>query len=512
MPRRRHLRGLAVLAVVGLLAGCWLSPAPEPTPSPTTTPSPAETVDADLPKELVPFYTQAVAWTECGEFECATFEVPLDYDDPAAASITLAMKRLPASGRGERLGSLVINPGGPGVAAMPYVDAASSIFTADVRAAYDIVGLDPRGVGESAPIECVDDQRIDELRAAVYPETPEGLAALRADIAEFAAACAENSAEVLGHVDTVSAARDLDVLRALLGQERLDYLGFSYGTLLGATYAGLFEERTGRLVLDGGLDPALSLGEVAAGQAEGFEGALRAYAEDCLPSRGCPLSGSVDDAMSQIDRFLELLVGTPLPTGSDRELTQSLAVDGILYTLYDDALWPVLTEALTAAMRQDDGSVLLYLADFSIEREADGTYASNLWAAFQAITCVDHPVDATLEDMDAEAARLADVAPTLGPFFAYSELGCEGWPVDPVGEPGPVSAPGAAPILVIGTTGDPATPYAWSQALAEQLTTSALLTYDGEGHTAYMRSNTCITDAVDGFLTTGELPEDGLVC
>lgn len=512
MPlRRRPLVALIGLAVVLLVAVAFLvrTPTADPTGTPTTS-----AAEADVPEDLEDFYEQSVTWTDCGGgAECARIEVPMDYADPTGERVELALKRLGAGTPGERLGSLLINPGGPGGSGTTLVDSASFVLSADLMDAYDVVGFDPRGVGDSTPITCVSDAELDALRAAVYDtSTPEGRDALRTDMIRLADACGANTGPLLGYVDTVSAARDMDIIRSVLGDERLTYLGYSYGTALGAAYADLFPTRVGRLVLDGGLDPTLDYAALGLGQAAGFEAALRSYAEDCLAGGDCPLTGSVDEAVGQVQRFFDLLAGSPLPTSSDRELTQSLAVSGVLLTLYDDQYWPILSEALRAAMTNRDGSQLLFLADLVADRQADGTYASNSTVALTAINCLDLPVNADPAAMDAEAEKLIAASPTFGRFFAYGEIACDVWPVDAVGVRGPLAAEGAAPILVIGTTGDPATPYAWSVALAEQLESGLLLTFDGEGHTAYGRSNDCVTDAVDGYLIDGAVPEDGLVC
>lgn len=502
---------MAALLIVTSSCSWWTQREPGGTVSPS--PTPAETVGG-VAKDLYAFYSQSVRWSACdGGFECATVEVPMDYADPSGGRIALAVKRLQATDPSQRIGSLLINPGGPGGSGVSLVESASYIFTPGVMAAYDVVGFDPRGVGGSTPVECVSAAELDELRAVVYDTTTqEGRDALRADMQRLGTACEEKTGEVLGFVDTVSAARDMDVLRAVLGDSELHYLGFSYGTALGAMYADLFPERVGRLVLDGAVDPALDFAELGYGQAAGFEAALRAYAADCLAGTSCPLTGSVDDAVFQVQRFFELVVGSPLPTSSGRDLTQPLAVSGVLLTLYDNQYWPILSEALRAALEDRDGSQLLYLADLVADREADGTYSSNSTVAFTAINCLDFPVNADPEFMDAEAARLREISPTFGQFLAYGEIACDVWPVDATGVREPLHAEGAAPILVVGTTGDPATPYAWAEAMADQLESARLLTFDGEGHTAYGRSNACIADAVDGYLLYGKVPAEGLVC
>lgn len=483
----------------------------------TLEPVPIESVaeDADeVRKDLSRYYEQEVAWSDCDEgFQCATVQVPMDYENPDAAQVTLALKRLPAGDPSTRLGSLLINPGGPGVSGISLVESADESFGQPVLASYDVVGFDPRGVGESTPIECLEDGEIDELRSKVYDfDSEDAFEEFREDMRELGEACEARTGALLQYVDTASAARDMDVLRAVLGDQRLNYLGYSYGTQLGATYAELFPGRVGRMVLDGAVDPTLSPSEQRYDQAAGFEAALRAYAEDCLAGEGCPLQGSVDEAVGEVQRFLELLEGSPLPTSSERELTQSLAVSGILITLYDDRFWPVLTQALDDALGAGDGSRLLFLADLLADREANGTYSSNTIVAIRAINCLDQRVPAERATMDAEAERLIEISPTFGPFLAYGDLNCDEWPVDVADGVGPIDAEGAAPILVIGTTRDPATPYEWAESLVEQLESAQLLTYDAQGHTAYGRANDCLEDAVDRYLLMGELPEEGLVC
>ena len=514
MPVKRSGLVALTLAMVLLLAGC---PAPSGV-DPTEEPTDGASVVADVPKALAPFYKQDVEWTSCGQgAECASVEVPLDYADPGGDRITLAMKRLPSSGSSP-IGSLLLNPGGPGGSGIGFLDDAvlaspDPVISREVLAAYDLVGFDPRGVGESTPVQCISDAELDELRAKVYDsETEAGLQAWRDDAAEFAQACGERSGRLLGFVDTVSAARDMDVLRAVLGDEALHYLGYSYGTLLGATYADLFPERVGRLVLDGALDPSLGYAELGYGQAAGFEAALRAYVADCLAGRGCPLRGSVDEAVAQFQTFLGLLAGSPLPTASGRELTQSLALSGFLVTLYDDRYWSIGTQALSQAINDGDGSTLLFLADIVADRNERGRYETNSFVAFHAVNCLDAPVDASQAAMDAAADRLEELSPTFGEFFAYGEVLCDAWPAPATGDPRELRAAGSDPILVIGTTGDPATPHEWSIALAGQLESARLITFEGEGHTAYGRSNDCVEDAVDDYLIDGVLPADGLTC
>jgi pimeloyl-ACP methyl ester carboxylesterase len=303
----------------------------------------------------------------------------------------------------------------------------------------------------------------------------------------------------------------MDVLRAALGSQRLDYLGKSYGTLLGATYAGLFPSRVGRFVLDGALDPASSFADVSRVQARGMETSLRAYAAGCASRRGCPLSHDTDAAVAQVRGVLAAAHTSPLPTRSRRPLTGPLATSGVLTPLYDDASWPRLDDALAAAL-QGDGSGLLQLADAYADRRSDGTYGSNLLEAFTAVNCLDYPVDDSVPAMRAEEAELEEASPTFGRSLAFGEVQCGVWPVPPTRTPAPISADGAAPILVVGTTGDPATPYVWAQALASELSSGRLLTWRGEGHTAYRRESACVDAAVDGYLLDGVLPGEGATC
>lgn len=477
-----------------------------------TTPPPAD-VDSAPSAELEPFYAQVLAWETCDEGECAMLEVPLDYADPGGQTIRLAVARQRATD-GDPIGSLLLNQGGPGGSGVDFLDYATELVSDDVQARYDLVGFDPRGVQHSQPeVTCLTAPKMDEL-LAYDPDysTPEGVQRSIDLYADFSAACLEHTGPVLGHVDTVSAARDMDVLRAVLGDTDLSYLGFSYGTQLGATYAGLFPDRVGRLVLDGAVDPTLTTEESTLAQAVGFESALRAYVTDCQGGARCPLTGSVDEGMGQVRELLDRATAEPLPTGTDRPLTGALAFSGVAVTLYSQSYWTYLTSALTAAIEQGDGSILLTLSDSYYGREADGTYSSNQTEAFWSVGCADSRASADLDDMAAEAVEIEEAAPTVGSYFTYGGVICAGWPVPLVGGLDDYSAPGAAPILVIGTTNDPATPYAQAQALAELLSSGTLLTYEGEGHTAYGSSNDCVTQNVDGYLLEGTVPEEGTTC
>jgi pimeloyl-ACP methyl ester carboxylesterase len=328
----------------------------------------------------------------------------------------------------------------------------------------------------------------------------------------FAEECATQTGPLLGHVDTRNVARDLDVLRAALGDRRLYYLGKSYGTFIGATYAELFPERVGRLVLDGAIDPSVSAEAMSLAQAGGFERALSAFVTDCLPQPICPLSGSRSDGVDQVRDLLERIDRQPLPTGQSRRLTQSLAILGVAAALYEEAQgWPALVVGLRLALN-GDGSVLLRLADLYLDRRADGRYNGNQNEAIYAVNCLDHPGDASPEHIQGSLQRFRRVAPTFGEYLAWSALPCEYWPVRSAAVARRVAAAGAQPILVVGTTRDPATPYAWAVGLARQLESGVLLTYVGDGHTAYARGSSCIDTAVENYLVRGRAPRDGTRC
>lgn len=503
---RRGGRVAALAAVAALvLAGC-VGPKEqtEVTEQPTPTAADVRGLDA--------IYDQDLDWQPCGDLECATLVVPLDYGEPDGDTIEVAVNRHRATG--DRIGSLLINPGGPGASGL---DALSGIalprFGEEVVARYDLVGFDPRGVGSSTPVTCVDGPAMDALVSTDFDlATDAGVAQAEAAYGDFGAACLENTGPVLGHVDTVSAAKDMDVLRAVLGDETLAYVGYSYGTQLGATYAALFPEHVGRLVLDGALDPTLPAEEISKGQAVGFENALRAYVADCQAGADCPLTGSVDDGLAQVRALLDRARTSPLPTGTDRPLTGTLAFSGIALPLYDEGSWSYLTMGLDAALTEGDGSVLLQLADLYYDRNPDGTYATNSTAAFWSIGCADDRSTTDVAQMRAQAADIEAAAPTVGYFFGYGGIVCAQWPVPEAGGLDDYSAAGAAPIVVIGTTNDPATPYAWAESLAQTLDSATLLTYEGEGHTAYGRSNSCIADAVDAYLVDGTVPAEGTRC
>jgi len=482
---------------------------PSDSASPAESPSPRPSPAGEDDPRLAAFYGQRLGWEDCGDgFECARLRVPLDYDDPAAQSIRLALVRLPASGPGARIGSLVVNPGGPGGSGIDYARRARTAVTGPVRERFDVVGFDPRGVGQSEPVRCLTDEQTDEFIAADGSPDDAGEERRLLRLAEdFAARCEQRAGALLPHVGTRDAARDMDVLRAGLGDRRLHYLGKSYGTYLGATYAGLFPDKVGSMVLDGAIDPRVSARRQGRAQAAGFEQALAAFVDDCVARSDCPIGDDRAEGLAAIDRLLARADAEPLESADGRVATQALVVLGIVAAMYDETNgWPALRVGLRQAIDDGDASVLLLLADFYTDRDQEGRYTNNQNDVIYAVNCLDRPEDGDLADLRAAARSFSRVSPRFGAYIAWGGLPCAVWPAEPESGPAAVRAPGARPILVIGTTRDPATPYQWAKALARQLDSGVLLTYDGDGHTAYARGSSCIDAAVESYLLRDRLP------
>lgn len=504
----------AALAALTLLSGCSLV---ERTTGGGRTPAASVTPQSPPPgsEPLAAFYGQRLAWTECEGAECARLRVPVDYDAPQGETIELAVIRVPAKRPSSRIGSLVVNPGGPGGSGVDYARAADFIVGAGVRQAYDVVGFDPRGVQRSAPIDCVSDRDLDAfLGSDPTPDDDAEEQQFAATARGFAEACGRSAGVLLGHVSTVEVAKDMDVLRAALGEEKLTYLGKSYGTYLGTTYADLFPEQVGRMVLDGVIAPDLTADEVNLGQAQGFEQATRAWAAYCVEEGECPFGQSVDRVMEGLRTFLASVDENPLPRTGDGavpRLTEGWATLGIAAAMYDQGQWQSLVDALRQGI-DGDGTALMQLANQYADRNPGGQYAGNIMEAIYAVNCLDKPEDADVAERERLAEEAVDTAPTWGRFLMWSTLVCGSWPTPATGEPKKVSAEGAAPIVLIGTSRDPATPYAWAVRLREQLASASLITFDGDGHTAYTRSNSCVDKAVDAYYLKGTLPRDGLNC
>ncbi|UFS57811.1 alpha/beta hydrolase [Subtercola endophyticus] len=519
-PRSARRRGralaLAAAAVSAalVLSGCstWFSSASGATDGQSagaSTPT-GEKVDA----ALQPFYDQSLDWSSCnGSFECATATVPLDWSNPSGDTISLALIKKPAGG-GTKLGTLFVNPGGPGVSAVDFLKNSAD-FAVDpvLQKQYDVVAFDPRGVGASSAVSCVTPKQMD---AYLYDITPgahgsaEWQAAAKASATAFGAGCEQKTGALLGHVDTESTVRDLDALRASVGDTGLNYLGYSYGTFIGSEYANLFPTKVNRLVLDGVVDPTSTSFDSTLGQAKGFEGAMRAYLADCLAGSNCPFSGTVDNASTQVQALLNAVDKSPITASDGRKLGSSSLLTAIFYPLYSKDSWPYLSQMI-AQVKQGNADLAFQLADAYNGRNTDGTYQNNQTEAFTAINCLDYPAVTDPATITKQNTELIAASPTFGPWWTYGDIGCAAWPVPATRTPGPVSAPGAKPILVIGTTDDPATPYEDAQSVAKQLESAQLITFVGEGHTAY-NSSSCVHSLVNQYFLTGAVPSSDPKC
>lgn len=517
---RRVIRvSAASIAAVFALTGCsafldgFAAGLSEATTTATPTQSESSSPDGGNRGDVESFYAQGVTWDACwGQFECAEIEAPLDWENPSAGEVTLSMIRSKVN---RPLGSLLVNPGGPGGSGVDYVvNAFTFLGTEKLRDSYSIVGFDPRGVGESSAVTCSDRKLKDELLYAQSPHEYGSAADLaRAEdlITQFAQNCAASSGEILPYVDTVSAARDLDLMRHLLGDEQLNYLGFSYGTKLGATYAALYPDRVGRMVLDGAIDPRVSEEEQLIAQAAGFELAFTNYVKNCLARSDCPLTGTVDQALTQVANLLSRLETETIRTDLGRPLTLSGGFTGIIAALYSTANWQYLTQGLTEAF-EGDGTTLLFLADFYNDRSQSGSYESNLIEANIAINCADGRFSRDAAVVEQTNAALIEAAPLFGRYFQNPQVSCSGW-VEPRQVPMLDYSLGLAnPILVLGTTGDPATPYQQAVALAELMSGATLITYQGDGHTVYAGLSDCVDKLVDDYFIGGKVPAANAVC
>ncbi|MFB7587527.1 alpha/beta hydrolase [Streptomyces sp. NPDC056169] len=518
---------MTVLAVTGLLvAGCTsggsgagaTAPPSTATGSPTGSATPPPTTDDAKPSAAAPLPAsltgQRPDWKRCAapesgqrpgpEWRCATVKVPLDHAKPEGAMIPVALIRKEATDKGGRIGSLLFNFGGPGASGVDILPQAAAEY-AKLGERYDLVGFDPRGVGGSAGVVCRDDaeQAAAEASVDLTPDTAAEEAAYLKDSTAFGAGCARRSATVLPYTTTTATARDLDLVRQVLGDDKLHYFGISYGTQLGGTYAHLFPANVGRLVLDAVVDPTADTAGHARHQTIGFQRALDNY----LKSTGeDPKTGT-----ARITRLLRKLDREPLTVG-DRRLTESLALTGIAVTLYGQSNWPLLTQALADA-EQGRGGTLLELADYYNDRDAKGHYSTQSHSQ-RAISCADSSERPTAAQAKALIPEFRGLSPVFGAFLAWDTAGwCAEWPVKGERATPEASAPGAAPILVVGTTGDPATPYEGAEKMAKELGdgVGVLVTNKGEGHGAYGTSP-CVTKTVDAYFLKGTVPKYGTTC
>ncbi|MFJ4963672.1 alpha/beta hydrolase [Streptomyces sp. NPDC088729] len=446
-------------------------------------------------------------------WECSFMDVPLDYAEPDGRTIELALVRGKARDQRRRIGSLVFNFGGPGASGVATLPAFGTEYDS-LRTRYDLVSFDPRGVGRSEGVECADDAQLD----AFYQEdsTPDDAKEEKEFTdgqRDFIADCEKNSGPELPFVGTTNAARDMDLMRTVLGDDRLHYFGISYGTELGGVYAHLFPDKVGRAVFDAVVDPTEDAEQSSLGQAEGFQLAFDNFAKDCAERDDCALPGATGKEVEQgVADLLSQLEEEPIDGLGDRALTQTLATTGVASALYSKETWPLLEQGLDEA-DGGDGGLLLALADSLNGRSEDGRY-DNSNAANIAINCADGKQRFTLEQTKAALPAFRKASPLFGDYLGWGLMSCTGWPVAGAWETPDVSAKGAAPILVVGNTGDPATPYEGARAMVRELGAGVgvELTYRGEGHGAYNSENRCVQRAVDGYLLDGAVPKSGTTC
>ncbi|MFG3158172.1 alpha/beta hydrolase [Streptomyces sp. NPDC048219] len=487
----------------------------------------------DGPRDDEDLTEQKLAWEDCpapsqaegggpppsplpngGDWQCATMKAPRDWDDPEGDTIGLALIRARASGAADRrIGSLVFNFGGPGGSGVTTLPAFGDDY-AKLRTRYDLVSFDPRGVGRSAPVECLDDEQLDTyFQQDATPDDASERTELLDNTKGFNAACEKHSKSMLPHVATTDAARDMDLMRQVLGDDKLYYFGISYGTELGGVYAHLFPKKLGRAVFDAVVDPTQNAEQSSLGQAEGFQLALGNYAEDCVSKvEDCPVGDSVQDVENRVARLLKDLDRKPIPGIFPRDLTQSAATGGILQALYSKDFWEYLTEGLDQAY-DGDGRILMVLSDSLNGRSENGDY-SNSTAANISINCADDKPRYDTAYVEGKLPEFRKASPLFGDTLAWGLVSCTDWAVAGAAEHPDVSAPGAAPVLVIGNTGDPATPYEGAARMAAALGkgVGVEVTYKGQGHGAYNSGSKCVQNAVHGYLLDGKVPTAGTVC
>ncbi|RLV50073.1 alpha/beta hydrolase [Nocardioides mangrovicus] len=479
-------RALPLLLAVLLLTGCSVGSKQGATESS----SPSRSASSGTPSSSAG--TPAVAWRACGGYQCGTVTVPLDYADPSGRSIKLAL--LKRSATGTRTGSLLVDPGGPGASGVDF--AKSVTLPTSVTQHVDIVGFDPRGVGQSEPaLDCHS-----HLQQMYDADPTMEDAADRAHYLEVSRAyvdeCATKEKGLLSHLGTLDVARDLDRIREALGEKRLNYLGYSYGTVIGQMYAQLFPTRIRTMVLDGVVDTQQTGLQAADGQAVGFEDALQAYLRSYPAS---PVTQLIAKAEAQ-----------PIPAASeDRPATPGVVQLAIGAALYSKGSWPTLSQAIDDGM-QGDGSGLVELADSYLDRQPDGSYGNGFDIYF-AVSCLDSAWPTKPSTVFANAKAIAAKAPVLGEGLVNDYVRCALWPVKP--QPLPrLTATGSPPIVVVSTTGDPATPYAAGVKVANRLPQGVLITNVGDGHTVFGQGKACVDDAVARYLVDATPPQDGLRC
>lgn len=457
-------------------------------------------------------------WGACNQdlssitgLECARLAVPIDRGAEDSASIDLALARVPSSGGpDERIGSLLFNPGGPGGSGIEFLAGAALTLPAELQERFDLVSWDPRGVGESTPVRCITDQQKDaQTEGDLSPDDRAEMDRAIGDQEEFREGCEQNNPELVEHMSTADVAGDMEEIRVALGDEKLNYVGFSYGTAIGATYATMFPDHLRTMVLDGSVSPTATDLEQTTSQAQGFERTYLNFVATCDEDPECALSGSTATTVDEVRSSLDVTPVIIDTESGERELTRDLFDIGLATGLYDTSIWGPLARAIDD-IGGDGAGLILSLADRQLGRNTDGTW-DNSSDAQAMVNCADAQGRPTVDEAIAAGEEVANAAPTFGEVLKTGPLGCVNWPMpaNPVPE---WTAEGAPPILVVGTVGDPATPYEWSEQMTDALVGSVLLTYEGDGHTAFMRGGPCIDDAVVAYLVDLDLPEAGTSC
>lgn len=498
---RRHY---GIVICLGLLIAACGSPSNKSEAS-TTLVGPDSTIARFVP--------QPIEWKPCANgatttnISCGFIEVPFDYDNPDLGSFVLFVKRRAAADTASRIGSLLVNPGGPGFGGSSLANDAEYYFSTTLLQYFDIIAWDPRGTGESSPaVDCVD-QYDQYFGLDSPPDTPgEKQALIDAGLA-FDKKCEEGSGSILPYISTRASATDMNTIREALGEDKISYFGFSYGSELGATWATLFPATVRAAVLDGAVDPNSTALEEGISQATGFEHQLNAFLANCAKTPSCAFYNNGAPSVA-LDNLLLAIDSQPLVVSADRTpVTQGVMFTAIAQAMYSDSLWPQLDSALAAAQK-GDGSGLLTLYDNYYQRKPDGTYGNEL-EAFVAISCLDDPGASSIAAIDASVKRFTDVAPRLGANFAYGYV-CTNWPV-PQAPKVKVTGIGAGPIVVVGTTGDPATPLEATRKMAKALEQGIFLIVDAQQHTGY-GANPCIVNAVDAYLINLTVPKSETLC
>ena len=500
-PRSVHL------AAPSTSSSTTSSPTSSSTAAPTTA-VPATTGSAGTARLRAAAPSLPSGWSSCGSgLQCTTVMVPMDYANPSGPQVGIAVQRRPARDPAHRIGSLVLNPGGPGDSGIDNMGSQLRVLTAGLQNRFDIVEFDPRGVERSNPVHCQASVSpgLPPYQVDPVPQSQDAVQKLDESNRKYAGDCSKYTGPVLPYVGTDNVARDLDRIREVVGDPQLTFMGQSYGTYLGLVYADLFPTHVRALALDGVIDPSLTIWDMVLAQGKAFDASLNAFGAWCASTSSCPWRPGTSDTAQAFLAIVESARQHPMPGSGSRKVGPGEVYIGALGTLYARSSWPSLGQALASA-QQGNGSRLLALSDHYLLHGSANAADVNA-----AVNCLDHPAPRDESQYPQAAADAAKAAPVFGPLFTWGTMGCAVWPAPPTRTPHPIAAPGAPPILVIGTTGDPATPYQWAQNVAKQLQQGVFLGRQGQEHVAYFYSS-CVRGAVERYLVSLAPPANGTVC